>query len=50
MLTVQLAEGPLQKVGTEQVPLLQTPEQQTPPLPGLQLVPSVKQVLPGPPS
>ena len=41
VFTAQLAEGPLQKVGTEQVPLLQTPEQQTPPLLVLQLVPSV---------
>ena len=50
VFTAQLAEGPLQKVGTEQVPLLHTPEQQTPPLLVLQLVPSVRQLLPGPPS
>jgi len=50
VFAVQLAEGPWQKVGVEQVPLLQTPEQQTPPVVVLQLVPSVRQVLPGPPS
>ena len=50
VFTAQLAEGPLQKVGTEQIALVQTPEQQTPPLLALQLIPSVRQLLPGPPS
>ena len=50
VFTAQLVEGPLQKVGMEQVPLLHTPEQQTPPVVVLQLLPAVKQVLPGPPS
>ncbi len=50
MFTAQLVEGAVQKVGVEQLPLLHTPEQHTPPLLGLQLLPEVRQMLPGPPS
>jgi hypothetical protein len=50
VFTVQLAVGPPQKVGVVQLPLLQVPEQHTPPDEVLQLVPVVRQVLPGPPS
>jgi hypothetical protein len=50
VFAAQVVEGPLQKVGVEQLPLLHTPEQHTPPLLGLQLLPEVRQMLPGPPS
>jgi hypothetical protein len=50
VFTAQLLAGPVQKVGVEQLPLLHTPEQHTPPLLALQLLPEVRQRLPGPPS
>jgi hypothetical protein len=50
VFAAQVVEGPLQKVGVEQLPLVHTPEQHTPPLLGLQLLPEVRQMLPGPPS
>jgi hypothetical protein len=50
VFTAQVIEGAVQKVGVEQLPLLHTPEQHTPPLLGLQLLPEVRQMLPGPPS
>ena len=50
MFTVQAVDGALQKFAVEQVPLVHTPEQHTPPPLLLQLLPSLRQILPGPPS
>ena len=50
VFTVQPLPGPLQNTGAAQWPLVQTPEQQTPPWVAEQVLPAGMQMLPGPPS